>query len=173
MTSSPDTAPNLDWRSVAASFSNVARVDEGLIFRCVTHGGTVWGSGISEKVVWWVVRQCAKKAAIDRVAPHDLRRKLLDQLRRQINERQQKEILRMFREGPGGFKGGLSAGNYSTIAGASPATTTRDLTRQFSRSVFDVSPSHDQGIGEQFFARKELTTISLRNATVRVLHLDR
>jgi hypothetical protein len=46
----------------------------GLIFRCVTHSGAVWGSGISEKVVWWVVRQCAKKAAIDRVAPHDLRR---------------------------------------------------------------------------------------------------
>jgi Fic family protein len=34
----------------------------------------------------------------------------------------------MFREGPEGFKGGLSAGNYSTITGASPATTTRDLT---------------------------------------------
>jgi Phage integrase family len=45
-----------------------------LISRCVTHSGTVWGSSISEKVVWWVVRQCAKKAAIDRVAPHELRR---------------------------------------------------------------------------------------------------
>jgi Fic family protein len=33
----------------------------------------------------------------------------------------------MFREGPERFKGGLSAGNYSTITGASPATTTRDL----------------------------------------------
>jgi Fic family protein len=35
--------------------------------------------------------------------------------------------LRMFREGPEGFKGGLWAGKYSTITGASPATTTRDL----------------------------------------------
>lgn len=33
----------------------------------------------------------------------------------------------MFRERPEGFKGGLSAGKYSTITGASPATTTRDL----------------------------------------------
>ena len=33
----------------------------------------------------------------------------------------------MFREGPEGFRGGLSAGKYSTITGASPATTTRDL----------------------------------------------
>lgn len=53
--------------------------------------------------------------------------KLLDRLRGQINERQQKALLRMFREGPDGFKGGLSAGNYSTITGSSPATTTRDL----------------------------------------------
>jgi Fic family protein len=33
----------------------------------------------------------------------------------------------MFREGPEGLKGGLSAGKYSTITGASPATATRDL----------------------------------------------
>ena len=53
--------------------------------------------------------------------------KLLDRLRGQLNERQQKALLRMLREGPEGFKGGLSAGKYSTITGASPATTTRDL----------------------------------------------
>jgi Fic family protein len=33
----------------------------------------------------------------------------------------------MLREGPEGFKGGLSAGNYARITGASPATATRDL----------------------------------------------
>jgi len=53
--------------------------------------------------------------------------KLLDRLKGQLNARQEKVLLRMFREGPEGFKGGLSAGKYSTIAGASPATTTRDL----------------------------------------------
>jgi Fic family protein len=53
--------------------------------------------------------------------------KMLDRLAGQLNDRQQKAILRMFREGPEGFKGGMSAGNYSTITGASPATTTRDL----------------------------------------------
>jgi hypothetical protein len=35
--------------------------------------------------------------------------------------------MRMFPEGPEGFKCGLSAGNYTTITGSSPATTTRDL----------------------------------------------
>ena len=53
--------------------------------------------------------------------------KLLDNLKGHLNERQEKALLRMFREGPEGFKGGLSAGKYSTITAASPATTTRDL----------------------------------------------
>lgn len=53
--------------------------------------------------------------------------KLLDRLKGQLNARQEKALRRMFREGPEGFKGGLSAGKYSTITGASPATTTRDL----------------------------------------------
>ena len=53
--------------------------------------------------------------------------KLMDRLRGQINARQQKALLRMFREGPEGFWGGLSAGNYTTITRASPAAATRDL----------------------------------------------
>ena len=53
--------------------------------------------------------------------------KLLDRLNGQLNDRQQKALLRMFKEGPEGFKGGLTAGKYSTITGASPATATRDL----------------------------------------------
>lgn len=53
--------------------------------------------------------------------------KLFDRLRGMLNDRQEQVLLRMFREGPEGFKGGLSAGNYSTITGASPATATRDL----------------------------------------------
>jgi Fic family protein len=54
--------------------------------------------------------------------------RLIDRLRGEINERQHKAILRMLREGPEVFKGGLSASNYAKITGASPATTTRDLT---------------------------------------------
>jgi Fic family protein len=53
--------------------------------------------------------------------------KLLDRLKGQLNERQEKALLRMFREGPEGFRGGLTAGKYSAITRASPATTTRDL----------------------------------------------
>ena len=53
--------------------------------------------------------------------------KLLDRLRDTRNARQRKVILRMLQEGPEGFKGGLDARKYGTIAGSSPATTTRDL----------------------------------------------
>jgi len=41
----------------------------------------------------------------------------------------------MLREGPDGFSGGLSAGNYVTITGASPATATRDLTGLLNKGV--------------------------------------
>jgi Fic family protein len=53
--------------------------------------------------------------------------KLLDIVRGHINTRQEKVLLRMFREGPEGFQGGMSAKKYSTIAETPPATTTRDL----------------------------------------------
>jgi Fic family protein len=53
--------------------------------------------------------------------------RLLDRLRNQLNERQEKALRRMLTEGPEGFKGGLSAGNYMRITGATTATTTRDL----------------------------------------------
>lgn len=55
------------------------------------------------------------------------RTRLLDRLRDRLNERQTRALLRMMREGPEGFRGGLSAGNYSTITGAPPATARRDL----------------------------------------------
>ena len=45
----------------------------------------------------------------------------------QLNQRQNKVALRMFREGVDGFKGGLSAENYIRIAATSRATATRDL----------------------------------------------
>lgn len=53
--------------------------------------------------------------------------KFFDRMRNRLNERQEKVIERMFREGPGGFKGGLSAENYLSITGTSRATATRDL----------------------------------------------
>ena len=51
-----------------------AAISEGGIFRRVSRSGKVWGPRISEKLVWWIVRQRAQVAGIERLAPHDLRR---------------------------------------------------------------------------------------------------
>ena len=53
--------------------------------------------------------------------------KFYERMRGQLNERQEKAIARMFREGIDGFKGGLSADNYISISKTSRASATRDL----------------------------------------------
>ncbi len=53
--------------------------------------------------------------------------KLYDRLRGELNPRQEKVLARLFRAGPEGFEGGLSAENYIRITGTSRATATRDL----------------------------------------------
>jgi Fic family protein len=84
---------------------------------------------VTEWLAWFAeIALEAQRRTIAQVEFLIAKTKLLDRLRGHINERQRKALLRIFREGPEGFKGGLSAGNYSTITGASPATTTRDLT---------------------------------------------
>ena len=53
--------------------------------------------------------------------------RLYDDLRGVLNERQEKVMARLFKEGPEGFKGGLSAENYIAITGTTRPTATRDL----------------------------------------------
>ena len=44
-----------------------------------------------------------------------------------MNDRQLKVVKRVFDEGPQGFKGGLSADNYTKVAKTSASSATRDL----------------------------------------------
>lgn len=53
--------------------------------------------------------------------------KMLNSLSGKINPRQEKVLLRMFSEGPNGFKGGLNAEKYISITKTTRATATRDL----------------------------------------------
>lgn len=69
----------------------------------------------------------AQANTISRVDFYLAKAKLYEKLRGQLNDRQEKVIARMFREGINGFKGGLSAENYISIAKTSRATATRDL----------------------------------------------
>jgi Fic family protein len=83
---------------------------------------------ITEWLTWFAsITLEAQERSIAHVEFIIAKTRLLDRLRGQINARQEKALMRMLREGPAGFKGSLSAGNYGTITGASTATITRDL----------------------------------------------
>jgi Fic family protein len=69
----------------------------------------------------------AQRNTIKRVDFYVAKARLYEKLRGQLNDRQEKVIARMFREGIDGFKGGLNAENYISITKASRATGTRDL----------------------------------------------
>jgi len=53
--------------------------------------------------------------------------RFFERFRDLLNDRQEKALIRMFREGEDGFKGGMSSKNYVAITRCSPATATRDL----------------------------------------------
>ncbi len=69
------TIPVPVWvKDLIEDWLHAAGISSGRIFRRVSRAGTVWGDGLSEKVVWHVVKQHATKAGIEKLAPHDLRR---------------------------------------------------------------------------------------------------
>jgi len=69
------TVPIPEWVKAALDQWTVAAgVTEGRIFRAVARMGKVWGNGISQNVVWYVVKTCCERAGLDHIAPHDLRR---------------------------------------------------------------------------------------------------
>jgi integrase len=69
------TVPVPQWvKDVLDTWTLAAGIVEGRVFRAVSRAGKVWGSGLSENVVWHVVNHRCTQAGLDRVAPHDLRR---------------------------------------------------------------------------------------------------
>jgi site-specific recombinase XerD len=69
------TVPIPQWVKAALDeWIAAAKVTEGRIFRRVARAGKVWGKGISQNVVWYVVKGCCERAGLEHIAPHDLRR---------------------------------------------------------------------------------------------------
>jgi site-specific recombinase XerD len=69
------TVPMPDWvKQTIYHWLIAAGVSQGKMFRCVCRIGTAWGSQMTEKVVWHVVKQYAQQLGIAKLAPHDLRR---------------------------------------------------------------------------------------------------
>ena len=69
------TVPMPDWvKQALDNWLDTAQIGHGRIFRCVCRTGVVWGTKITEKVVWHIVKQYAEKLGVSKLAPHDLRR---------------------------------------------------------------------------------------------------
>jgi site-specific recombinase XerC len=67
------TVPMPMWVKEAVDrWFTAAKIGQGRIFR--SRHGTPWGKGISENVIWYVVRRCAERMQLEHLAPHDLRR---------------------------------------------------------------------------------------------------
>ncbi|MDR1828809.1 MAG: Fic family protein [Methylobacteriaceae bacterium] len=95
-------------------------------------------SNKSNEMTAWIVWfgqtiLAAGRLSLERVEFSITRAKYHDAFAGRMNPRQEKAVARLFREGPGGFKGGLSAENYMSITGAPRSTAGRDL-----RALVDI-----------------------------------
>jgi integrase len=69
------TVPIPTWVKTAVDEWTVAAgITDGVVFRAINKAGRVWGSGMSPKALWDVVKAAAARVEIDKLAPHDLRR---------------------------------------------------------------------------------------------------
>jgi site-specific recombinase XerD len=69
------TVPVPEWvKHRVDDWCRTSEIVAGRVFRSINKSGLVWGTGLTEKVVWNVVKTFAKQAGFEKVAPHDLRR---------------------------------------------------------------------------------------------------
>ena len=92
-----------------------AEITEGRLFRAVRKNGVLWGYGLTQNVVWYVVKECARRAEIQNLAPHDLRRSCARLCHESGGELEQVQFLCHARQPP----------SRGSAAGAGPVATTR------------------------------------------------
>ena len=69
------TVPVPEWvKTTVDEWIRAAELTAGRRFRCVCRAGKWWGDGVTERVVWHVVKFYAARVGFARLAPHDLRR---------------------------------------------------------------------------------------------------
>ena len=69
------TVPVPDWvHGQLSKWTKAAGIETGKVFRRVSSAGRPWGEGVTEKLVWHVVKEFAAKIGVSKLAPHDLRR---------------------------------------------------------------------------------------------------
>jgi integrase len=69
------TIPIPTWvKDAINKWTSASGIAEGCLFQAINKAGKIWGTGMTPKVLWEVVRKAAKIADIEKLAPHDLRR---------------------------------------------------------------------------------------------------
>jgi integrase len=69
------TVPVPRWaKRVVDEWTDAASISGGTLFRRVGRLGKIWGTRLTPKAIWHVVKTAAKRADIKNLAPHDLRR---------------------------------------------------------------------------------------------------
>jgi site-specific recombinase XerD len=69
------TVPVPSWvKDTVDAWLTASAISHGRLFRRVCRTGMVWGTEMTEKVVWHVVKHYAEKVGVLKLAPHDLRR---------------------------------------------------------------------------------------------------
>jgi len=69
------TVPVPVWTKRAVDeWTDAAKISAGALFRRVGRLGRIWGTGLTPKAIWHIVKAAAKRADIKNLAPHDLRR---------------------------------------------------------------------------------------------------
>jgi site-specific recombinase XerD len=69
------TVPVPAWvKQTVDDWTSAADIKAGIIFRRINRMGKLWGDGLTPKAIWHVVKAGARRAEIQNLAPHDLRR---------------------------------------------------------------------------------------------------
>ena len=69
------TVPVPVWaKRFVDEWTDAASISTGVLFRRVGKLGKIWGASLTPKAIWHVVKAAAKRANIQNLAPHDLRR---------------------------------------------------------------------------------------------------
>ncbi len=92
---------------------------------------------ITDWVFWFVEMLARAQETAEADVEFVLKKtKFFDRVRGQLNDRQVKVLHRMFKEGSGGFQGGMGAKKYMLIAKISKPTATRDLQDLVAKDIF-------------------------------------
>ena len=61
-------------KTAVEKWTEASGITDGALFRSIDRKGRVWGTGVTPKVLWEIVKAAAARADIPKLAPHDLRR---------------------------------------------------------------------------------------------------